>query len=42
MMLRLLPFAMLTVLAPLQGQQPVPIDTTGKALRFEFPGMLIG
>ena len=27
----------------LQAQQPVPrVDTTGKALRFDFPGMLIG
>ena len=27
----------------LQAQQPVPrVDTTGLALRFDFPGMLIG
>lgn len=41
---RLLTFLALGVGSPLSSQlAPVPrIDTTGKALRFDFPGMLIG
>jgi L-aminopeptidase/D-esterase-like protein len=42
MILRHLAFAAASA-SLLQSQQPVPkIDTTGKALRFDFPGMLIG
>ena len=42
MILRHLAFAAASA-SLLHSQQPVPrIDTTGKALRFDFPGMLIG
>jgi len=42
MIRRLLPLTVAGV-SLLQAQQPVPkVDTTGKALRFDFPGLLVG